>query len=249
MRAGRESKDVAVDEVIDRLYGLPLAEFTGARNEAARELRKAGQRDAAERVKALRKPTAAAGAVNALVREHRGEVEQFLRAATALRDAQFSGKGDLAAASNQEHEALERLTGIGGEAVRQSLLAAAVDDDAAQQLLEARLERELEPRGFGTLLAHAGGLKRVAPVAPPAPAEPTAATPAQTEPKPIRPQRKKSDDGAARAMLRDAKAALVAAEAQERQARHHWEQTQRDLEKARAAVEEAQGDLDRLREP
>ena len=175
------------DEVIDRLYGLPLAEFTGARNEAVRELRKAGQRDAAERVKALRKPTAAAGLVNTLVREHRREVERFLHAAIALRDAQFSGKGDLAAASDQEHEALERLTGIGGETVRQSLLAAAVDDDAAQQLLEARLERELEPRSFGTLLAHAGGLKRVAPVAPPAPAGTTAASPAPTAPKPAPP--------------------------------------------------------------
>ena len=167
-RARRELRDMTMEEVIDRLYGLPLAEFTSARNEAARELRKAGQRDAAERVKTLRKPTAAAGAVNTLVREHRGEVEQFLRAATALRDAQFSGKGDLAAATRQEHEALERLTRIGGETVRQTLLAAAVDDDAAQQLLEARLERELEPRGFGTLLAHAGGLSRVVPVAPPA---------------------------------------------------------------------------------
>ncbi len=143
------------DEIIDHLYGLPLAEFTQARNAAASELRKDGQREAADQVKALRKPTAAAGAVNRLVREHRGEVEQFLQAAAALRDAQFSGKGDLAAASRREREALKRLTGLGGEAVRQTLLAAAVDDEAAQQVLEARLERELEPRGFGTLLAHA----------------------------------------------------------------------------------------------
>ena len=146
---------MSTEEVIDRLYGLPLAEFTRARNEAAGELRRAGQRDAADRVKALRKPTAAAAAANRLVREHRGEVDQYLRAAAALRDAQFSGQGDRAVATRQEREALGRLTRIGGEAVRQTLLAAAVDDDAAQQLLEARLERELEPRGFGTLLAHA----------------------------------------------------------------------------------------------
>ena len=240
---------MAVEEVIDRLYGLPLADFTSARNEAARELRKSGRRDEAERVKALRKPTAAAGDVNTLVREHRGEVEQFLSAATTLRDAQFSGRGDLAAATRQEHEAIERLTRIGGENVRQSLLAAAVDDEAARQLLEARLERELEPRGFGTLIAHAGGRSRVVPVTPPASAKPTAPAPAQTKPKPMSPERKKPDDAAARTKLRDAKAALIAAEAQERQARRHWEQTRGDLEKARAAVEEAQGDLDRLREP
>jgi hypothetical protein len=225
---------MAIEEIIDRLYGLPLGEFIRARNQAAGELRKAGQREAAERVKAQRKPTAVAAAANRLVREHRGEVEQFLRAAAALRDAQFSGKGDLAAATKQEHEALEGLIRSGGEAVRQTLLAAAVDDDAAQQLLEARLERELEPRGFGTLLAHAG----------PAAATPTAATASQTKPAP--PERKKPDDSAARARLQDAQTALSAAEAEERRARGSWEQTQKELEKARAAVEKAQRDLDRL---
>ena len=108
-------KQTAVADIVDRLYGLPLAEFTGARNAATRELRKAGRREAAEQVKALRKPSAAAAAVNRLVREHRGEVEQFLRAAAALRDAQVAGKGDPAAAARQEHEELERLTSLGGE--------------------------------------------------------------------------------------------------------------------------------------
>ena len=252
---------MAIEEIIDRLYGLPLAEFTRARNEAASELRKAGQREAAERVKALRKPTTAAAAVNRLVREHRSEVERFLHAAAVLRDAQFSGKGDLAAARQQEHDALERLTGIGGEAARQSLLAAAVDDDAAQQLLEARLEQELEPRGFGTLLAHA----RPAPVKPagakvarataahtkPAqperkkshdsavPSRPAEATVAPTKQPP--PERKKPDDSAARARLQVTKVALDAAETEERHARRRWEQTQVELEKARAAVERGAG--------
>jgi hypothetical protein len=221
------------DEIIDHLYGLPLAEFTQARNAAASELRKDGQREAADQVKALRKPTAAAGAVNRLVREHRDEVEQFLQAAAALRDAQFSGEGDLAAASRREREALERLTGLGGEAVRQTLLAAAVDDEAAQQVLEARLERELEPRGFGTLLAHA-------PAARPKPASTEPGRPAQGPPE-------KPDDRAARAKLDEAKSGLRAAEAEEQQARRHWERTERDLEQARADVEQAQRELDRLR--
>ena len=260
-----ENRRTAIEEIIDRLYALPLAEFTRARNEAASELRRAGQRETAERVRALRKPTAAAAAVNRLVREHRGEVKQFLRAATMLRDAQFSGKGDRATATAQERAALERLTDIGGEAVRQTLMAAAVDDDAARQLLEARLERELEPRGFGTLLAH------------PRPAvNPTAATAPQTDSAPL--ERKRPDDGATRAALAEAKAALSAAEAEaeerrsrrrweethralekarkglsvaeaeERQARRRRDQTRRELEKARTAAEEAELDLDRFRD-
>jgi hypothetical protein len=242
---------MAIEEIIDRLYGLPLSEFTQARNDAASELRKAGQREAAERVKALPKPTAAAAAVNRLVREHRGEVEQFLRAAAVLRDAQFAGKGDLAAATQQEREELERLIGAGGEGVRQTLLAAAADEDAAQQLLEARLVRELELRGFGTLLAHA----RPAAVRP---AGPTAAQTKRAQPEKERPdgarsERKKPDDRAAVARLQESKAALGAAEAEERLTRRRWEQTQKELEQARAAVEQAraavgraQRDLDRL---
>jgi hypothetical protein len=232
---------MAIEEIIDRLYALPPAEFIRARNEAASELRKAGQREAADQVKALPKPTATAAAVNRLVREHRGEVEQFLRAAEVLRDAQFAGKGDLAAATRQEDEELERLVHTGGEAVRQTLLAAAADEDAARQLLEARLGRELELRGFGTLLAHV----------PPAAAKPTA--PPALQPKRPKQERKQPDDSAARAELQDAKAALSAAASEERQARRRWEQTQKELEKARAAVEKAraavekaQRDLDRL---
>ena len=240
----REVGEVDVEEIVDRLYGLPPAEFTGARNEAVRELRKAGRREDAERVKALRRPTVAAGAVNRLVREHRGEVDAFLSAAAALRDAQFAGKGDLAAATRREREALGRLIGIGGEDVRQTILAAAVDDDAAQLLLQARLERELEPRGFGTLLAHAGGRRRLASVGRAAAAP--AASPSQAPREGIEPgQEPPPGDPLARARVRRREAALTAARATERDARRRREQTQKELEKAASAVEQAQRELDK----
>ena len=217
---------MAVDGIINELYGLPLADFTQSRDAAAKELRGEGRREEADQVKALRKPTAAAAAVNRLVREHRAEVDEFLRAAKALRDAQFGGKGDLDAATRDERETLERLVRAGGEGVRQSLLAAAVDEAAARELVEGRLERELEPRGFGALLA---GVK-------PPPAS-----------KPARQKAAKPDDSAARARLREAKAALAAAESEARQAQRRWEQTQREVEKAQAEVDEAGRELERLR--
>jgi hypothetical protein len=207
---------VSVDEIADRLYALPPEEFTEARNQAERELRKAGKKGQADRVKALRKPSAAAGAVNRLVREHRAEVDAFLAAAAGLRDAQFAGKGDIGAAAAAQREALEKLVSLGGEPVRATLQSAAVDDNTARDLLAARLVREPEPAGFGTLLAHS---------------EPA---PRKRAPAPAKP-----DDSAARAQLQEAEKALGAAEAEERQAR-------RDLEKARAAVEKAQRELDRL---
>jgi hypothetical protein len=214
---------MATDEIADRLYALPIEEFTRARNDAATELRKAGRRDEADEVKALRKPTAAAGAVNRLMREHRDEVEEYLAAAAALRDAQLAGKGDVAEATKHEREKLDRVLRLASGEVRQTLQAAAVDDAAADDLRRGRLERELEPRGFGTLLSHA--------------------KPAPAKPKPAKP---KPDDRAARAKLREAETALTAARSDERRARRQWEQTQNGVARAESAVEQAQRELESL---
>jgi hypothetical protein len=224
---------VDVEELIDRLYALPLEEFTRERNDAERKLRKAGEREQADRVKGLRKPTAAAGAVNRLVRDRRAQVEAFLKAAARLRDAQVAGRGNLAAAAQAERVALDELVALGGESVRATLEAAAVDDEVARDLLVAQLVREPEPAGFGTLLAHAesavgksAGRTKSGRRRTPAPARP--------------------DDRAARVRLQEAKKALDAAAAEERQAQRRWTQTQRELQKAQAAVDKAQRELDRL---
>jgi hypothetical protein len=241
-----------VEELIGRLYSLPLAEFTPERNRAERELRKAGRREQAEQVKALRKPTAAAAAANHLVHAHRVQVEAFLQTAAALRDAQVAGKGDLAEAAQAEREELEKLVRLGGEAVRPTLQAAAVDDNTARDLLEARLVREPEPAGFGTLLAHApprarnsssrsqrrsAGANRTESKSPATKAAPRR----QREAKSVRP-----DDAVARRRLKEAERMLRGAAAKERQAQRHWTQAQRELAKAQASVEKAQHELDRL---
>ncbi len=166
----------------------------------------------------------------------------------------MAGKGDLAAVARAERDALDKLVARGGDAVRATLQAAAVDDDTARDLLAARLEREPEPRGFGTLLAHAKPTAAKPPttqtragkraVRKPSVAKPPAARPApvkRSAPKPRRP-----DDSAARARLHETKRMLTAAAAEERQARRRWTQTQQELEQAQAAVDKAQRELDRL---
>jgi hypothetical protein len=220
---------MTADEIIDRLYGLPAAEFTSARDEAVRELRKEGRRSEAARVKERRKPTAAAAAVNRLVRDRRDGVERFLAAADALRQAQVRGEGDLAAATREEREALDLLVRAGGVHVRQSLQAAAVDEEAARQLLEGRLERELEPRGFGTLFAGA----------------PPSAPRKRARPAPRKPKR--PDDTDARAKLRESERALAEAKAREREAHRSWKQAEAALTKAEAAVAHARDELAKLR--
>jgi hypothetical protein len=186
--------------------------------------------------------------VNRLVREHRGDVERFLRAAEALRDAQLAGHGSMAEATRRERDELQRLIRVGGELVRQSLLAAAVDDDAARRLLEARLERELEPSGFGTLIAHA----RPAAAGPGPGKQPVSATPDEarsaptTHPEPAAQKRVRPDDTIARARLENALAALESAEAEEQHARRRLQDAKKAVEQAQAAVESARRDLDRL---
>ncbi|HST17774.1 MAG TPA: hypothetical protein VLK36_08910 [Gaiellaceae bacterium] len=213
---------MAIDEVADRLYGLPPEEFTHARDEAVRALKADGRSEDAADAKALRKPTAAAAAVNRLVREHRGDVDRFLEANSALRDAQLAGKGDLETATAKQRQSLERLVQEGGEDVRQSLTAAAVDDEAAAELLAGRLARELEPRGFGTLLAHAPPRAR----APKAKAKP-------------KPPPKPEVDPKAREALRAAEAMLVARLGEQKEAEQRLAKARRAVEQARAAVERA----------
>jgi hypothetical protein len=184
-------------------------------------------------VKALRKPAAAAGAVNRLVRTHRAQVESFLKTAADLRDAQFAGRGDLAAAAHAERAALDELVSLGGESVRPTLEAAAVDDDVARDMLAARLVREPEPAGFGTLLAHAEPTKTM-----------SATKTRSRRQGPVGSAR--PDDSAARSRLQEARKLLRAAEADEQQAQQRWAQAEREVEKAQAAVAKAQLELDRL---
>ena len=100
---------------LDRLYGLPLDEFTSARNELAGRLKKAGQGDAAEAVHALRKPSVALWAVNQLARRNEEGLKALLDAGRALRRAQeqaLRGKSSdaLRAATAAERTAVRELT-------------------------------------------------------------------------------------------------------------------------------------------
>jgi hypothetical protein len=92
-----------VDGEIDRLYGLPLAEFTAERDALARRLRAEGDKQRAADVAALKKPVLAAWAVNRLVRTRREDVDALVNAAAAIR----KGTND---ADERFRETLERLT-------------------------------------------------------------------------------------------------------------------------------------------
>lgn len=72
------------------LYGRPRSEFVAARKQAAAE---AGNKELAKQVMALRKPSAAAWAVNALAREREELIEEVVELGEQLRDAQSDSDG------------------------------------------------------------------------------------------------------------------------------------------------------------
>ena len=154
----------------DDLYGLPLDRFVAERGALAKALRADRRRDEAKEVAGLRKPSVAAWAVNQLVRTQDARVGELLAAGDALRSAQedlLAGKGDaraLRAAGERERAAVDALVeaarGLltsGGlelsepvvERVADTLHAAALDEDAREQVQAGRLERELRHVGLG----------------------------------------------------------------------------------------------------
>ena len=227
----------------DLVYGLPLEEFTDGRNAVAKELRDRGLAAESDAVKALAKPSVAAWAVNQLSRRRHADLDEFLEAAAAARDAQLGGTADMREAIARQRSALETLVAaardeLGGAAsetvtarIRQTLEAAAVDDSAADAVREGRLVKELEPAGFGTLAAHAK----------PGRAKGRAAR------RTVSAAEVKKALADARARLREAEEEHRAALAEERQAHRRWQQTRHDAEQAADRVEKARAALDAIR--
>jgi hypothetical protein len=150
--------DAALDEIAVELYALPPEQFTAARNERAA----ASGADVAKRVKALRKPTVAAWAVNRLARE--GQLSDALELAGALREAQddldaaeLSRLGRqrraLVAALTRQAVELAQDAGVTVSAparddVEKTINAAVMDAAAAAAVMSARLVKPLEAGAF-----------------------------------------------------------------------------------------------------
>ena len=157
---------------VDRLYSVPREEFTRERNTLVSELRKAGRKDEAEEVRALKKPSVSAWAVNQLARQHPQEVVALVKAGDALRKAQrdvLAGKkgADVREASRAQHEHADRLvdaarriletagapaTQSTAQRISGTLRAASSDPAAAKLLRKGRLSEDVESVGFGPLL-------------------------------------------------------------------------------------------------
>lgn len=169
------------DDIADELYQLPPAEFTAARDEHVRQLRAAGDRQAASAVSKLRRPTQAAWLVNVLWREHRPAVEELLNLAEPLRSAQERRDGaalrELSAErrrlANGLTDLLEEIAeGVGvratadlTRAVGDTVDAAVADPEVAEQVRTGRLAQPTSYAGFG--FAPVGGDETTSTAKPP----------------------------------------------------------------------------------
>jgi hypothetical protein len=168
---GKMGAMATLDREIDRLYALPLEEFTAGRNALARRLKSDGDNEAAERVAALAKPSLPVWAINQLARQEKAKMRTLLDAGAQLRKSQeraLSGGGSdaLRTAQADEREAIRDLVERAGailedagrrpsrailERIRSTLATAALAEPARGTLKAGRLTDELQMSGFDAL--------------------------------------------------------------------------------------------------
>ena len=159
------------DALIQRLYEEPPDGFVAARTAAINEAKQSGDREAAKRLAALKKPTVAAWVVNLLALRRPDLIEQLVDLSTALRDAQRGLDGDQLRELNAQRRqvvsalvgaarklAMEALaTDAGAESgqklplgeVEATLTAALAEPAVAAQIRTGRLIRAATYAGFG----------------------------------------------------------------------------------------------------
>lgn len=237
-----------LDVRVDRLYALPHGEFTAARTELSKALRATGEREAADAVKALRKPTLTAWAVNQLFHHYPDIWAELMEGTDRIRRAHATGTEALASAFALRKAALatavEVTEGILSRAgsppstVQTRRITGSIEALAsgAGEARPGRLSIDLEPPGFGGL----AGLELA--VAPGSMGQ--AGTGGETRPR--RPVSEPATSDSARTRERSAPGAEAPAESTARRARA-VEKARHALDKAVAALSSATADAEAAR--
>ena len=146
---------------LDRLYELSPENFISERDELAKQLKAEGDAERAKQVKALRRPSVAAWAINQAARSNPKDVEQLLAVGRELGEAQrralsSKGGGDLKALGSRRRAAVDKLTKLAAAAlddagkssashldqIRNTLTAASADPEVGELVRAGRLDRE-----------------------------------------------------------------------------------------------------------
>lgn len=146
-RSGRSWQTALVENIEDVMAGLyaePNELFVERRNKLVRKIRSAGNRELAAEVKALRKPSAAAGELNRIVRDNPSGTAALLKAVEAIQEGQSALLAgtlvDFASLQATYRAMVEKLSSTASEAyrfeVKSAIEAAALDTDGQHRLRE-----------------------------------------------------------------------------------------------------------------
>src|SRR4051812_34779104 len=223
--------DVDLDELADRLYALPPEEFTAARDDAVKLADDAAMKKS---VKALRKPTAAAHVVNALVRDRSDDVDELLGIGADLRTAMRGDPKTLRTLTERRRELITDLVDADlSPAVQQDVTAtfeaATADPQLADAVRSGRLVKPLRYAGFGAMPDLDDAVATPVQTAHRPPSRTTATKQSSTTKTPAK-KTSKTDDAARRKQAREAEQAAARRTA--------------DLDAARAEVLELAGAAD-----
>lgn len=237
--AVRIRREMKLEDEIDDLFRLPLAEFTSSRNALAARLKKDGRANDADRVKLLTKPSISAWAVNQLYWEYREEFDALIATGKRFRAAQASRPAGKAAnirdSLDARREALVNLSDLASELLSEAGHSPTLDTlHRVTTTLEAmstyallgdgpaagRLTNDVDPPSFESLASlmsggvgfGSAGASSSTPARKPAGAEPSARqkASAREEARKLRQAR----IAAAKVSLQEAKKSLVEARAE-----------------------------------
>ena len=235
-------------DIGDELYALPPQSFTAARNTRVAEARNSGDREAAERLAALKRPTVSAWLVNLVALRRPAAVAELIAVGESIRAAQGTlTPGRQAAAalrdlSTQRRQAIDAVLAdvraLAAEAgdpapdtqhlaeAESTFAAAMADEESARLVRSGRLLKPLSYSGFGQpalggTASSAGPGRR-----------PQAAVPADTADVEAR-------RAAAQARVDEARGALADAVEAEREAVAGAERVAEELSRLRERHEEA----------
>jgi hypothetical protein len=156
---------VDLDTVTDELYSLHPGEFTASRNAWAKQAKAEGDKELADEIRQLEKPTTSAWLVNLLAREHSEELEPLIALGRELREAATDiDPEELRQLTRQRHQVVSalvqqarRLGAAQGTKVsdsvalevQQTLDASLADPGVADDVLAGRITHAQEYAGFG----------------------------------------------------------------------------------------------------
>jgi len=259
------------EEDVDDLFTLPLSEFTGARNALAARLKKAGQGDEANQVKAFAKPSISAWAVNQLYWQHREVFDQLMSTGQRFRKAQTAKKvADINETLVARRETLAQLsdltTKLLGDAghnpspetvhrITTTLEALSVYASVPGGPRAGRLTQDVDPPGFDSLasLMSGAGMQKLTLVPPKAPASVKSAA-AKVQPKKVSTgetrrleEARQKRIAAAKISLQDAKRTLSAATAREQRTMAAQKKANAEAKAAEKQKREAEQRLEKAR--